>query len=274
MSLARLNELFATGRPLAMGIINVTPDSFSDGNPNQSAHDLVLRAEKLVADGADVIDVGGESTRPHADPVAENEEIKRVTSFLQLFRDKLPDTPLSLDTTKLAVAEAALPYGVAIINDVSFLRDAALAELARDHGLYYVLMHARGTPQTMMTMTDYGENFFATLAEEIDAKLSALSELSFPADKIILDPGFGFAKTGDQNITMMENLKFWQRFSQRKLIGISRKRFLQHYDGQENPTKRDDVSAELSAKAIKEGFCVARVHNVSAFLNALNTTKI
>lgn len=260
--------------PLVMGILNLTPDSFSDGDPGADLPLFLNRAEQMLVDGCNVIDVGGESTRPGASEVTVDEEMQRVLPFLQAFRKRHPDFSLSLDTKKYEVARAAVSYKIDIINDVSFLADERLASLARENDQFYILMHSRGTPQTMMGLTDYPQGLLPTIFSEIDDKLARLENIGFPRDCVILDPGFGFAKTPEQCRGMMDSLPLWQRYGQNLLIGISRKRFLQLYTGENRPQDRDDISAKLALQAVDAGFKIIRTHNAGMMREMLRSTAI
>lgn len=244
-------------------ILNLTPDSFSDGEPTADVEFFLQKARQLVADGADVLDVGAESTRPDSQAISVEEELSRVLGFLKVFRHEYPDFPISLDSKKYEVVLQALPYGLNYINDVSFLADVRLAHLAKHSGAHYVLMHTRGNHAVMQNHCEYGTDLFATLKTEITAKLQILFDLDFPKSKIILDPGFGFAKTPVQCVELLDNLSYWQDFELPLLLGISRKRFLQHYCGEVPPIDRDSVSAEWAFRAWQAGFQNLRVHNVS-----------
>ena len=247
-----------------MGVLNVTPDSFSDGSVLLSNTDFMSRAIQMIDDGADILDVGGESTRPKADLVSAEIEIKRVCSFLETFRASYPNFPISLDTKKIQVAKAAQDYNIQYINDVSFLEDVKLLEYAKKHNKKYILMHARGNSQNMMTLTDYQPNLIQGIDQELQKKLNQISELGLNANDVILDLGFGFAKTKKQCVSLIENLKYWtERYPQKWLFGISRKSFLTEYLGDVEPLQRDDLSANLAKKAVEAGFELIRTHNVS-----------
>lgn len=245
-----------------MAILNLTPDSFSDGQPQATSHEFFLKAKKLIDDGADILDIGGESTRPGSVPVTIDEEKRRVISFLKIFREHFPDFPVSLDTKKYEVALAAMPYGISYLNDVSFLEDIRLAKLAKHAGINYILMHTRGNHDNMLKQTTYEQGLFPTLQHEVENKFKILNDMDFDFSKLILDPGFGFAKTPEQCMAMMENLEFWQQFGVKLLIGVSRKRFLQKYLGECEPVSRDALSAEFACQAFLKGFYMARVHDV------------
>ena len=246
-----------------MGIVNLTPDSFSDGNPKATIDDFEKQAEKLINDGADILDIGGESTRPDADPVSVDEEKRRILPFLKRFRKHYPVFSVSFDTKKYEVAREVLPLSIQIINDVSFLRDPRLAQLAVEHHCFYVLMHARGDSKNMMQLTDYSPSgVVAGIKKEFEQKLNILMEQGVPRDRLILDLGFGFAKTPDQCVELMKDLSVWKNFHLPLLFGVSRKRFLQKYTGENLPVDRDEISAKLALQAIQQGFSIIRTHNI------------
>lgn len=256
--------------PVLMGILNVTPDSFSDGAPGACARHFIEKAGRLIADGAGILDVGGESTRPGASPVTLEDELGRVLPVLRGIREKFPDIPLSLDTRKAAVAEACGPYGISVINDVGFAADEGLVTWAARHGAAYVLMHSRGTPETMTLLTDYPGGLLETIFSEFADKIERVTALGIAPSKLVVDPGFGFAKNPDQCREIAERLSEWRPFLKcrgitkaRLLIGVSRKRFLQLYTGENAPEARDEASARLAAEAVKAGFDVVRTHNVA-----------
>ncbi|MCP5464433.1 MAG: dihydropteroate synthase [Deltaproteobacteria bacterium] len=258
----RLRALLQEDRPLIMGILNLTPDSFSDGKPSYPLSLRLLQAEELVEQGADIIDIGGESTRPQADAVSLEEERQRVLPFLQAFRNRHPEVCLSLDTKKPALAKEALAHDIDIINDVGFFSDPGFLALVQNHDVHYVLMHSRGDSQSMMNLCDYGGDVVAGVRAEFQNKLAQMQAQGFPFEKLILDLGFGFAKTAEQNIQLTEDLSPWaQEFSFPWLYAISRKRFLQSLGGGEKAEDRDEISAKLAAKALGQGFKIVRTHN-------------
>lgn len=248
-------------RPVIIGILNLTPDSFSDGSPQSSVAVFLQRARSLIEEGAAILDVGGESTRPQADYISLEEERRRVIPFLTAFRQEFPNFPLSLDTKKYALAKEALAYRISVLNDVSFLSDTRFLDLVGENDCHYVLMHARGDQKTMMDLTAYADGLIPTMKKEIGAKLSLIDRLGL-AERVILDLGFGFAKTLEQCVELMENLHVWQDYPQPKLIGLSRKRFLQKYIGECAPFERDQITAELNTRAYEHGFQFIRTHNV------------
>lgn len=272
MGISGFAKVLEQKKPVIMGILNLTPDSFSDGNPNADVTCFLNRAQQMLAEGCHVLDVGGESTRPGALELSVQDELNRVLPFLEAFRKLHPDFPLSLDTKKHEVALAAARYKVDVLNDVSFLKDERLLNVAHEYNQHYVLMHARGTPQTMTALTDYPEGLLPTIFSEIRERLVRLEKLGFPAEHVILDPGFGFAKTPEQCVAMMAELELWQEFKLPLLLGISRKRFLQFYTGENEPRQRDAISAKLAARAVQAGFQIIRTHNVKMTRLVFETT--
>lgn len=266
---ARIDLLLGLGRPLIMGILNLTPDSFSDGAPESSVEKFLSRAQKLMEDGADILDIGGESTRPGAAEISVDEELSRVEPFLKLFRQCYPDFPLSLDTRRFAVAEALAPVGIDILNDVSFFSDVRFARLTCQYKCHYILMHSRGTPQTMTTLTQYLQGIVPTVIAEIRARIESFIQAGGRTENLIVDPGFGFAKSPEQCLEMVERLNEFRTLPYPLLLGVSRKRFLQLLVGECPPAERDDISARIGARAALAGFRILRVHDVARTRKAL-----
>lgn len=255
-------KLLQSKNPIFMGILNLTPDSFSDGNPSAEPGFFLDKAEQLMAEGAHILDIGGESTRSHAKPVSFEEERARVVPFLKIFRKKHPDFLISLDTKKLELAKECLEYRIDILNDVSFLADERFINLVKQSEAYYVLMHSRGDSKTMMGLTEYQEGVVEGISQEFEKKILLLRQNNFPMEKLILDLGFGFAKTPEQCVELMKSLPVWQKFKLPLLFGVSRKLFLQEYTGPNEPLDRDEISAELALKAWESGFQIIRTHDV------------
>lgn len=249
--------------PILMGILNVTPDSFSDGSPQAKVSDHVQKALSLLEGGADIIDIGGESTRPGAQPVNVPEEIQRVLPVIHKLRRQRSEVVLSIDTQKFSVAEAAVDAGVQIINDVSFASDLSLVKLAARSNVKYVLMHSRGTSQTMMQLTDYGPDMVAKVDLEMSEKIDLVLNTGLAPENLIIDLGFGFAKTPEQCVYLLQNLSYWQKHPYPLLLGISRKRFLQNYTGENQPCARDEISARLACETLSQGVAIIRTHNVA-----------
>ena len=254
-------------RPVIIGIVNVTPDSFSDGGQLSSTEAALAHAEKLMADGSQLIDVGGESTRPGAAPVPAKEEIARVVPVIAgLVRRGAG--PVSVDTRKADVARAALDAGAAVVNDVSGLQfDAALAKVAAEAQAGVVLMHMRGTPATMDDLATYRH-----VAVEVAAELGALADRAegegIAHERIVLDPGFGFAKTAAHNLRLLDELATIVALGYPVAVGLSRKRFLGAVTGR--PVEdRDRATAVACALAWERGARLFRVHDVALTREAL-----
>ena len=254
-------------RPVLIGIINVTPDSFSDGGQLSSTEAAIAHAEKLTADGCRLLDVGGESTRPGAAPVPVKEEIARVIPVIEgLARRDLG--LVSVDTRKAEVARAALDAGAAVVNDVSgFGFDPAMARLVAERQAGVILMHMRGTPATMDGLAHYKQ-----VATEVAAELSALADRGeqegIARERIVLDPGFGFAKTAEQNFRLLDELATIVAVGYPVAVGLSRKRFLGAATGR--PVEdRDRATAVACAIAWERGARLFRVHDVLLTREAL-----
>lgn len=239
-----------------MGILNVTPDSFSDGGCWTDVDAAVRHAFEMVDQGADVIDIGGESTRPNSEPVSADEEIARLEPVL---RELIPsiDVPISVDTMKASVAERCIDLGATIVNDVYGLRDEGMAELCASTGVYAVIMHMNGMPKEMPAAMegDFMSDVRAFLRERTDAALDA----GMKADRIILDPGIGFGKDPEQNWAILNDSAFFSD-GYPVLSASSRKRFLSvKFPGM----NRDDASAEAARIAADSGADMVRVHDVA-----------
>jgi dihydropteroate synthase len=247
-------------RPWVMGILNVTPDSFSDGGRFLDPDKAVAHALALEAAGADLIDVGAESTRPGAAPVSPEEEMARLWPVLDGLRGRLA-VPLSIDTTKAAVAAGALERGVEIVNDVSGGRfDAGLWPVVAAHGAGYVLTHSRGTPETMRQETDYAD-VVAEVAAALQEGLARAGAAGIAPERIALDPGFGFAKTAGQNWALLAGLGAVAALGRPVLVGLSRKSFLKSIAGEELLQVSTGVAETVAAL---RGAHLWRTHDVAA----------
>jgi len=254
-------------RPVIIGILNVTPDSFSDGGQLPSAEAAIEHGRRLMADGCQLLDIGGESTRPGAAPVPAQEEIARVVPVISgLAKRNLG--PISVDTRKAAVARAALAAGAAVINDVSGLRfDPELAEVTRDAQAGVILMHMRGTPATMDDVAKY-DHVAAEVAGELAAMAAQAEQGGITRDRIVLDPGLGFAKTATQNLRLLDELATIVAVGYPVAVGLSRKRFLGAVTGR--PVEdRDRATAVACALAWERGARLFRVHDVALTREAL-----
>ena len=253
-----------------MGILNVTPDSFSDGGRYLDARAAVARGLEMAAEGADIIDVGGESTRPGALPVAPDEEMARVVPVVREIR-KESAALISVDTSKAAVARAAMDAGADIINDVSALRfDPDMAGVAADSGAAVVLMHMKGTPETMQVEPRY-EDLFAEVRGFLEARADAARSAGIRRDRIIVDPGIGFGKTFAHNIALIEGLGFLDDLGFPVLAGVSRKSFIGKALGA-GPGERLEGSLAAGVLCIERGTHILRVHDVRATRRAADMT--
>ena len=263
--------LLRLDRPVIMGILNVTPDSFSDGRDGESVAAAVARAEALAAAGAAIIDVGGESTRPgRTAAVSAEEEARRVLPVIEALARARPDLLLSIDTTKAAVATAAVEAGCAIVNDVSGLRfDAGMAPAVAKLGAGLVLMHSRGGPLEISSLANASyDDPVAEVLAELAAGIAVAAGAGVQADAIAIDPGFGFAKTAAQNILLSDQLSAFLSLGRPLLVGPSRKRFLGEATGRP-AGERDTATAVACALAWERGARLFRVHDVAGARDAL-----
>jgi dihydropteroate synthase len=260
------------GPVLVMGIVNVTPDSFSDGGRYFSADAAVAHALQLVAEGADVLDVGGESTRPNAAPVEEAEELRRVLHVIRELAAQVR-TPISIDTMKPAVAAAALDAGACIVNDVAANRtDPAMWRLVGATGAGYIAMHMQGSPQTMQENPDY-EDVVEEVNEFFGQRLQALAEAGVSADHVVLDPGLGFGKSLDHNLQLIASLDRFTTWKRPVLLGASRKSFLKWFaEPCDKPEGRLPGSLACACWAARQGAAIVRTHDVAATRQALGVT--
>ncbi|HEX9742205.1 MAG TPA: dihydropteroate synthase [Nitrospiraceae bacterium] len=249
-------------RPLVMGVLNVTPDSFSDGGLYLDPGAAVKHALEMVDEGADLIDIGAESSRPGAEPVSEAEELSRLVPVVQEVCRRVT-VPVSVDTTKAAVARQALDAGAAIINDISaLLADPAMAGAVAKAGAGLVLMHMQGTPQTMQRAPRYGD-IVAEVREFLRARMQAAVEAGIAAGQILLDPGIGFGKNLEQNLILLDRLDAFQTLGRPILVGVSRKAFIGEVLGRRAGDRLLGTAAAVAA-AVLRGAGVVRVHDVRA----------
>jgi dihydropteroate synthase len=261
---------FALGqRTRVMGILNVTPDSFSDGGELATIDDALARAQQMVSDGADLLDIGGESTRPGSRAVSADEESSRVVPVIQALKERF-DVPLSIDTMKSQVAREALKVGAVLVNDVSGLSaDPQMAAAAAEAGAALCVMHMQGTPATMQQNPAYDDVVAEVIAQLHDAVARAEAAGVKPA-QILVDPGIGFGKTPGHNLFLLRRLNDLRVLGRPILVGTSRKSFLGHLTGEKDPKRRVQASAaSVAALAAVGSVDVVRVHDVAAAREAL-----
>lgn len=260
--MTRFDALLRASRPLIMGILNATPDSFSDGGLFADPERAAARALDMVAQGADMIDVGGESTRPGSSPVAAAEQIARVVPTIAKLRAALPDLPISVDTSRAEVAAAALDAGADFVNDVSAGRDdPAMLPLVAARGVPIVLMHMQGTPATMQDNPQYGDVVAETLAFLLE-RAAAAQALGIPKDRLVLDPGIGFGKRKDDNLRLLAHLGRFAATGYTILLGASRKRFMGAVCAETRPEALVAATAATTALGVMAGIGWFRVHDV------------
>jgi dihydropteroate synthase len=256
-------------RPLVMGVVNVTPDSFSDGGRFLAPHAARDHALTLLDQGADWLDIGGESTRPGADPVGEAEEMDRVLPVIEAIRAARADARLSIDTVKPAVAGAAIRAGAAMWNDVSALRADGAVEMAARHGCAVCLMHMRGEPRTMQTAPRY-DDVVTDVARFLGQRAGAAIAAGVAREHILLDPGIGFGKTLAHNLALLGALEHFAGLGFAILVGASRKRFIAGIDpAAGEATDRLGGSLAAALHAARAGATMVRVHDVRETVQAL-----
>lgn len=258
----RTRSLTLKNGPAWMGIVNITPDSFSDGGKFFDSAAAIARAEQLLADGADILDIGGESTRPYATPVAEAEELRRVIPVIEAIRASHPAAVMSIDTFKPAVAAAAVQAGAEIINDVSGFRDPAMVEVARQTNAGLCVMHMRGTPQTMQDDPRY-DDVVADVYEYLSQQSNALVAQGIERNQICLDPGIGFGKTHEHSLTLLRSIMRFHELGSPLLVGHSRKGFIGHVLGDKTADRAAGTLGISLAMALR-GIQVIRLHEIRA----------
>ena len=252
-------------RPLIMGIVNVTPDSFSDGGQFLDPAQAIEHASRLVEEGADILDIGGESTRPGAQPVPVEEELARVLPVLRSVRD-LP-VPVSVDTLKPEVMRAALADGASMINDVNALRAPGAIDAVRASNCAVCLMHMQGEPRTMQTAPHY-DDVVAEVKTFLAQRIAVCEAAGIARERIVIDPGFGFGKSGQHNLALLRGLGALRELGAAVLAGLSRKSTLGTITGRGS---EDRLAASLAAAllAVERGAAIVRVHDVAATRDAL-----
>jgi len=258
-------------RPLVMGILNVTPDSFSDGGMYDDAAEAADHARRMIHDGASIVDVGGESTRPGAAEVSEVEEMRRTIPVVEAIR-RDSSVIISIDTRKAAVARRAIEAGASIVNDVSAMtHDAEMAGVIAESGAGIVLMHMRGNPRTMQNSPAY-EDVLREVCDRLGERLDACRKAGINADQTVLDPGIGFGKTLDHNLALLAGIPSLRRLGRPVLIGLSRKSFLGRLTGRD-ADERAAASIAGNFFAAERGADILRAHDVRETVDAMTVFK-
>ncbi len=255
------------GRPRVLGVVNVTPDSFSDGGRFLEPAAAVAEAERLVREGADAIDLGAESTRPGATPVAPDAEWARLERVLPAVVERV-SVPVSVDTRHPEVARRALDAGADVVNDVEGLRDPAMRRLVAERGAAAIVMHLRGTPATMQQDTGYADlrqEVFRALAEAVDRAVAD----GIPAERLAVDPGLGFGKSAEQSLELLAHIGELRSLGVPVVVGASRKSFLGWATGEDEPTARVDAGVAAAVYAAEHGVSIVRTHDVGPTVRAL-----
>ena len=250
---------------LVMGILNVTPDSFSDGGEFLDGDRALKHGLKMVEDGAAIIDVGGESTRPGSVSVSAAEQIGRVLPVVEALSAKT-DVPISVDTCEFEVAKAALDAGAGMINDITALGDERIGELAAERQVPVVLMHMKGTPETMQVEPRYGD-VVAEVLEFLLERARRAEQLGVPREMIFIDPGIGFGKTLEHNLLLLKDIGKFVASGFRVLVGASRKSFIGSITGRQDPRERVYGTASTVALCAAAGVSIVRVHDVAEMLD-------
>ena len=253
-----------------MGILNVTPDSFFDGGKFIGAKEVLEQAGKMLTAGADLIDVGGYSSRPGAADISEEEEMARVLPAIQILAKNFPDAIICIDTFRSRVARLAVEAGASMINDISGgEQDNAMFEIVASMEVPYILMHMQGTPQTMVTLAQY-DNLVKDIIDYFHKKISLLHQLG--VKDVIIDPGFGFAKTAEQSFELLHHLDYFKSLGLPILVGLSRKSMIWKKLGT-NPEDALNGTTVLNTIALMKGANILRVHDVKEAVECINLVK-
>lgn len=267
----REKTLSLSSNVLIMGILNVTPDSFSDGGRYLDPVLAIDQVQRMIAEGADIIDIGGESTRPGASSVSEEEEIERIRPIVEALGKRI-DTPLSIDTRKAGVAEVALDLGAVIVNDVSALQDdSRMGNVVQESGAGVVLMHRQGVSATMQDAPEY-DDVVAEVKSFLSKRVAMARSMGISPDRIIIDPGIGFGKTCNHNLEILANISKFLQLDQPLMVGLSRKRFIGELTGK-SVDEREIGNAAAIATAVWQGATLVRVHNVAAMRDAIRVAQ-
>jgi dihydropteroate synthase len=252
-----------------MGILNVTPDSFSDGGKFDTVEKAVIQAEKMMEDGADIIDIGGESTRPGAQSVDAEEEISRTVPVITEILKKYPKTIISIDTSKSEVAMTAVKAGAKIVNDISGLNfDEKMAKTCAELNVPVIIMHIKGEPRTMQKDPKY-ENLLEEVTEYFENAVEKAVKAGIKREKLIIDPGIGFGKTLEHNLSLIKHLEVFHIFSLPILVGLSRKSMIGAVTGRKEPQKREAGTTAFHMKVLEKDVAILRVHDVASARDTL-----
>jgi len=265
------DQLLGGKRPLLMGVLNITPDSFFDGGKHVGVDAALHRCEEMLAEGADIVDVGGESTRPGAEPVSAQEEMNRVLPVIAAIVKRF-DIPVSIDTMKSQVARAALDAGASILNDVSAMTsDPLMLEVPQSFGAGVVLNHMRGAPRTMQQNPAY-QNAVQEVRDFLFERVRILASLGLSKDHVVVDPGIGFGKRLEDNYALIEHLEEFDSIGCPVMLGHSRKSFIGKTPGLEN-SDRLHPSVAIAVYAALKGVSILRIHDVKATAEALRMVE-
>jgi dihydropteroate synthase len=262
---------FDLKRPLLMGILNITPDSFSDGGKYLTVNEALKRAHEMIEEGVDIIDIGGESTRPGSEPISADEELKRITPIIEALK-KDSDIVISVDTYKPQVMKEVIGMEVAMINDVYALRQSGAIDVVKNSKVAVCLMHMQGTPKTMQINPHY-TNVVSEVKSFLEARANDLMNEGVDESRIILDPGFGFGKTFEHNIELLQHFESFKSLELPLLVGLSRKSFIRKILNGEHD---DHLSGSIAAAifSVIKGAKILRVHDIKETKSALNIINV
>ena len=271
MMLQLNKHCFDLKRPLVMGILNITPDSFSDGGMYLDSNAALKRADKMIEEGVDIIDIGGESTRPGSDPVSTDEELKRIVPIIEAIK-KISDIAISIDTYKPEVMKEVIDMDVAMINDIYALQKPNAIDLIKKSNVGVCLMHMQGTPKTMQLNPTY-KNVVSEVRSFLEERANLIANEGIGKTRIILDPGFGFGKTFEHNIDLLKNIESFKSLNLPILVGLSRKSFIRKIL---NGDHDDHLSGSISAAilSVLKGAKILRVHDVKETQSAFKIIQV
>jgi dihydropteroate synthase len=268
----QLNKhFFDLKRPLVMGILNITPDSFSDGGMYLDSNAALKRADKMIEEGVDIIDIGGESTRPGSETVSADEELKRITPIIEGIK-KISDIAISIDTYKPEVMKEVIDMDIAMINDIYALQKPNAIDMIKKSNVGVCIMHMQGTPKTMQLNPTY-KNVVSEVISFLEERANLIVNEGINKSRIILDPGFGFGKTFEHNIDLLQNIESFQSLNLPILVGLSRKSFIRKIL---NGDHDDHLSGSISAAilSVLKGARILRVHDIKETQSALKIIRI